>query len=736
MYVQFISFFKSFSFFKGLLKTIAVLLPIGMGWYFDCLHVGIPVGMSVIVISPSDIPGNRKHHIGGLLIATFLAMVSSFCINLTHPYLYLLLPTMLVLTFFNAYISLYGHRASMIAISGLFSIASTLSHIQTGAGIYLYLLYILVGGLWYVSLVLIYLWLRPRQYSEQLLGKCFSLTADFFAVRADLLLSEKRDERIRKMIDLQTQLNEHYEKLREEILDSRSKSGKTNYLQRQFLMFIELVDIFELALANPVQYEKIENDFITRKDLLTVYAEFLDEFSNELQQMSVYIGSRKKIKLANSLKKILVRAKLQNESFASQLRDQADRERLLTLRNFYDYIENQYKVLENIRVIFENYYHSDSDKRDETIYRKFVSVQNYSLKRLKDHFTIDSSFFRHAIRLSLTILIGYIIGILFPLENPYWIIFTIFIIMRPGFGLTKDRSTKRIYGTLLGGIVAFTVMYLMPNPSLYLIIGIFSMPIAFALMQDNYMFASVFITISIVLLYALIAPDAYAVIHDRVLDTAIGAGLAFTANYLVLPTWEQRTYHEVVIKSIRANIGYLQQVKSIFNNGVGVTHSYKIARKEAFLALSNLNATFQRMLQEPKFKKNSVPFYEIIVIQQSFLTSVASLGIRLQNRKGIFPKDIFNTVIDELMTSLSKIESDLRQKEEQINKKDTSLNSLQMLEETFKEAIKIDDDSKQEEKKSISMRESHLYREQFSYLFSLVTKLEESIKGTFLKSKQ
>ncbi|GIM49690.1 FUSC family protein [Capnocytophaga stomatis] len=730
MHLKLISFLKSFSFFKGVLKTVAVLLPIGVGWYFDALEIGIPVGLSIIAISPSDIPGNRKHHIGGLLVATFLAMVSSFFVNITYPYPYLLELTIFILTFFNAYISLYGFRASMVAFSGLFCIASTLSHIQTGKGIYLYLLYIFISGMWYISLVLFYLSIKSRQYSEQLLGKCFLLTSEFFSVRSDLLLSENRTEGFKKMIDLQTNLNENYEKLREVILDSRSKSGKTDYLQRQFLMFIELVDIFELALANPVQYEKIDKEFEENKDVLQIYADFLQELSKQLQQMSVYIGSRKQIKLDDSLKNLLLQAKLKNEELKTQIKTESDKEKSLTLRNFYIYIENQYKSIEKIRVIFDNYYSHDAGKRDEKTYRKFVSYQNYSWKRLKDHMSFKSSFFRHSIRLSVTTLIAYLIGNYFSISNAYWILLTIFLIMRPGFGLTKERSLSRIYGTILGGVIAFAVIFLFPQPNLYLYFGVLCMPIAFGLMQENYMYASIFITITAIFMFALISPDVYSVIHDRLLDTAIGVGLAFVANYLLFPSWESRTYQDVVQKSIQANVDYLKQVKIIFNENQGITNTYKVSRKEAFLALSNLNAAFQRMLQEPKSKQNdNTSIYEIIVIQQSFLASVASLGVRLKSKQVTFPKEIFNETIDSLISLLKRTLLLFTDNfSEELKENDFSLEKLN---QEMQKIVEQQQNSSQYSTDSlpvISMRETHLYWEQFNYLFGLVKNLEQAIK--------
>lgn len=721
MHTSIISFFKSFSFFKGCLKTIAVLVPLGLGYYFDLLDIGLPIVLSIIAISPSDIPGNQRHLYGGLSIATILAMVSCVLVNLTAPYKYLLLPTIFFLTFGNAYISLYGHRATMVAFAGLFEIASTLAHLQTSWNIVLYCGCILAGGIWYSALVYFFLKIKPRLYSEQLLGKCFALTAEFFSIRANLLIDKDRTEGLKKLINLQTKLNEMYEKLREAVLDSRSKSGKTDYLQRQFLMFIELVDIFELALANPVQYEKVDKELKHHKEYLEVYILFIRELSKELIQMSEYIGSRKKIRLGNSLKNLLERAKENNEALKTISNSETEKEGGLLLRNFYIYIESQYNSIENIRIIFENYYDNNAGVRDEKTFRRFVSNQNYSWRRLKDHISLKSTFFRHALRLSIVVTLGYLIGDIFPINNAYWIILTIFIIMRPGFGITQERSLSRVYGTMIGGLASFGVIYLLPYPNLYLYVSILCMPIAFGLIQENYMYASVFITISAIFIFALITPNVYLLIYDRLLDTTIGVGLSFLGNYFILPTWEHKTYNNAVRESVKANINYLKEVKIIFNSGEGITTTYKVSRKEAVLALSNLNTTFQRMLQEPKFMQNKNPaVYGIIVIQQSFLASAASFGIRLNRKKVTFPKDVFNTVMDSLIQSLEH-SLDLLTKQtasESVIDYKTPISKLNEATQTL---------MKPQMNNNISMRETQFYWEQFNYLFGLAKNLEQAI---------
>ena len=157
--------------------------------------------------------------------------------------------------------------------------------------------------------------------------------------------------------------------------------------------------------------------FAKHQEYLQTYVDFLKELSRQLYQMAEYIGSRKKIQLDNCLKDLLAQTKEKNEKLKvlSEVSEE-DKERALLLRNFYIYIESQYHSIENIRHIFENYYSNDAGVRDESTYRKFVSYQNYSWRRLKDHISLKSTFFRHAMRLSIVVILGYLIGDIFPIK--------------------------------------------------------------------------------------------------------------------------------------------------------------------------------------------------------------------------------------------------------------------------------------------------------------------------------
>ena len=308
--LDFLDFLKSYAFVIGVLKSFAILSCAIVGWLLGGVYIsaGLTAATTIIMIAPSDIPGNRKHHLGGIAIATLFVAISSVSVNFVHAYgsLWQLLTVMAVLTFCYAYISLYGARAAMVSIAGIFTLTLALVRPQQGIQILYNALYIFMAGAWYIFLVRVLMWIRPRQYSEQLLAQCMTLTAKYLQTRA-LLIRDTAHRVANKqvLLSLQSSLNEEYEKLRAVLLDSRSKSGKTNYLQRQFLIFIEMVDIFELAIANPIPYEKVDKYAQKNAVFFEKYTHFLEEISEILLKMAEYIGERKKGTFSISLKNLL-----------------------------------------------------------------------------------------------------------------------------------------------------------------------------------------------------------------------------------------------------------------------------------------------------------------------------------------------------------------------------------------------------------------------------------------------
>ena len=662
--LNFLEFIKSYAFVIGVLKSFAILSCAIAGWLLGNVSAGLTAATTIIMIAPSDIPGNRKHHLGGIIIATLFVAISSVSVNFVNAYgsLRQLLSLKAILTFGYAYISLYGARAAMVSIAGIFTLTLALVRPQEGIHILYNALYILLAGAWYILLVRILMWIRPRQYSEQLLAKCMNLTAKYLHTRA-LLISDTDSRMANKqvLLSLQSSVNEEYEKLRAVLLDSRSKSGKTNYLQRQFLIFIEMVDIFELAIANPIPYERVDKYAQKNAHFFEKYTHFLEELSLILLKMADYIGERKKGSYNISLKSLLEKQLEFKQAYLSINQEGNFSEEQVLLEKMYHYLSKQTQNIYNVQQIFNNYYTQEVSYRDEKSYRRFVSADNYSIKRLADHLSFQSSFFRHALRLAIVTVIGYLIGEAFEVQNPHWILFTVYVIMRPGYGLTLSRSKERALGTLIGAGVAFILVYICQYilhldyevyKYIYGIAILMSMPFGYGLLQENFSMSAIFLTLYIVLAYALFVPDAVSVVQYRVVDTLIAFILSVSANYLLFPSWEHKNYNQLIIKSLRANLGYTNElIKRV--DTPEITTEYKVARKKAFLALANLNAGLQRMLQEPKSQqKNYTVRNEIQVLQQDFLSCVATLSTQLSETPSPIIRDLFVHAIEEIQHKL------------------------------------------------------------------------------------
>lgn len=721
MFFELKKFFGSFSFYSGIVKTIAVLLCAFVGWKLGFIASGLTAAITIIMISPSDIPGNRKHHLGGIAIATIFVAISLICIELTRSNLYLLLPTMGILIFGFAYFSLYGMRASMISIAGIFSVALTFAQERHGMELWYATLSIILAGAGYIAMIQVFMWIKPRHYSEQLLGNCMQLTAEFFNVRASLLVENNLAVNKQKLLNLQTQINDAYEKLRDVLLDSQSKSGKTNYLQRQFLIFIELVDIFEFAVANPIPYQKAER--LSNKNLVSQYAYFLKESALILTELSQYIGKRKIVNPVNSLENSLEKWEKSIKNYANEFDFKEKSEEIAFLNNLYQYAKRQSQKIDQIVRIFANYYTKEISFRDEKTFRKFVSTQNYSLRLLLDNLSLESPIFRHALRLSIVTIIGFLIGKYFELQNSYWILFTIYVIMRPGYATTKKRSKDRIIGTIIGAIASATIIVICQYSLqlenyvyVYAVIIVLCMPFAYGLLQENFNISVIFITIYIILIYAIFVDNALGVLQYRVIDTVIGVGLSLLANHLIFPSWEHKQYKTLIINSLKHNIAYINEVVLLYKNPQIVITDYKVARKKAFLSLANLNAGLQRMLQEPKSKqKNYAQFNKFVVLQQDFLSALSAMALQRVSFDKVLPDDLFVRAMKQIQSKLKNTLSLAENSSEKTPIETQVFDDIDLFIKTSKKS------------QSKDYQGIIFYKEQLFYLFSLSEYIQQNM---------
>ncbi|MEQ9582704.1 MAG: FUSC family membrane protein, partial [Arenibacter sp.] len=482
-----------------------------------------------------------------------------------------------------AFISVYGFRASLISFSGLLAQVLSFAHEALELEIYEYALLIGAGGLWYLLLAVLWYRINPKAQTEELFWETYRLTAEFLETRAKLVGPKKdRMELQSKLYEIQSKLIEHHETLREILLLSRKSSGRSSYQAKRLLIFVELIDMLETDIANPVNYDKMDALFGDHPEFIESFQNLIFEMASQLRIIAELGTDHSKFPKNSKLAQYFGKVENEIARFRKETGTE-DYEGFLMLQNLLQYLEKQFEKLKKIKWLLGNPDMGSVDLVDQAAAKRFIVAQDYDPKLLLSNFSFRSAIFKHSLRLSVTVMIGYALGNFFDFQNPYWILLTIIVIMRPSYGLTKSRTKDRIIGTLLGGAIATGFVFFIQNPYIFGALGVVSLVIAFSMVQKNYRAGATFITLTVVFVYAIIRPDVITVIQYRILDTLIGAGLSFVAMLWILPAWGFMEIREQIENSVKANRAFLDQIARYYQQKGKVTTTYKVSRKDAFV---------------------------------------------------------------------------------------------------------------------------------------------------------
>lgn len=648
-------FLKSSSFDRGIRIGFGIAVPLAVLYLVGSIKYAPAIVIGTFLNAPGDIPGSSKRKINAILVGIGLTMVITAIILFSKPFLPLLLVSLAIITFVVSLLSVYGFRASLVSFSGLLAMVIAIAiQKETVYDILLQVALMGVGGLWYLFLSFIFQKLAPIKDQNQLLSDTLFIIGKYLKIRAKLLTKQtERDEYFKQSLDLQHQINEKQETLRETLLSARKRSERSHYQEKQLLILLSSINIFELIEAKHLDYKMMDEIFGEHKEFLKASKNLSKIMGNHLIHLSELLIQKDKIPNKDILLNALAEANESIKNYVDTVKLPRAREGALVLKNLYDYQEQLLQEIRVIRRVMANVIEASkvSLKRQDST--QFLTLQEYRLNVLVQNLNFDSKMFRHSLRLTIAIVFAYLLGFLFDIQNTYWILLTIIVIMRPSYGLTKERSKDRIIGTLIGAAIAAGIVLLTQNVVVYTVLAFVSLVLAFALIQQNYKFSAALITISIIFVYSLINPEAFVVIQYRVIDTIIGATIAVVANYLLLPSWEVNNLKQVLLTALKMNKKYLLATQQLYQDPSKHKLSYSLARKEAFLAISNLNVAFQRLTQDPKSKQKEFQLiYEIVTLSQTMVSAIASIGNFISNHQTTPASIEFNILISKISNTL------------------------------------------------------------------------------------
>lgn len=624
-------FLLSNYFAEGLRITFGVLCPSLIMAQFGMLQYGMTLSLGALCVSIVDSPGPIQHRRNAMLITTALLFLVSIIVGLTNKNAILTGGLIVACSFIFSMLFLYGTRAASIGTSVLLIMILSIDDVRPWQEVIFYSILVFVGSIWYTGLSYLINQLRPYRLAQQTLSDSIHEVADFLRAKAKFYSQNTNYEKnYATLLQLQVDVSQKQDEVREVLFKTR-EIVRESTPQGRFLLivFTDMVDLFEQVMSTYYNYKQLHEQF-DDIGILANYEDAINKIADSLDDIAFSLKSGGIPTLAENLEEDLKNLRNEIADLEQHKSKTYNTLGLIALRNIEVNIENIVSRIKTINRYFNKKEQRKIKKGDIDV-GKFVTTQEINVKILLNNLTFSSSTFRHSLRVSIVMLIGFLVARSLDFAHSYWILLTILVISKPGFSLTKERNYHRIIGTVVGAFLGMGVLYYVNDKHTLFAILIVFMIGGYSFQRKNYVVSVLFMTPYILIIFDFLGMGVMSIAQERIYDTLIGSGIALLASYSLFPNWEHEKLKEAMLDVIISNKNYFIEVtKLYFNENIDNT-SYKLARKDIYVKTSNLASLFQRMFSEPKSKQLYMKELHQFTVLNHLLTSyVASLSLYIR----------------------------------------------------------------------------------------------------------
>lgn len=631
-------FFYSQSFADGFRIAFAILLPSLLGLYFNFFEIGLTISLGCMCVSLADSPGPVVHKKNGMLICSGFIFLVALITPFARQNIFSMGLEITVVSFFFSMFNVYGMRAASVGNAAILIMILTMDSPIPPAQIIIHASLIFAGGIYYTGFSLLLHIIRPYRIAQRALGDCVREIAKYLSIKANFYKPDTDlDEDYRKMVAQQIVVNDKQDAVRELFFKTRQIVSETTTEGRRLVFtFVETVDLFEDITAAYYDYALLRKQFAHTGALESINRT-LQKVAFELDLIGFAIQSNTSF----------------NQSFnydeeIKQLKTEIDK---IALQNEFNSLMLR-KILVNIRKMLNDinninqYFKGKVERSSRLDHSHFVSHQSLDPKIISNNFSLESSVFRHSLRVCIACVAGFIVSKMFAYgHHSYWVVMTIAFMLKPAFSLTKQRNIQRIVGTFAGGILGVLILIFIPNKTVHFAFMVLFMIGTYSFMRIKYLWMVVCTTPYVLILFSFLGGNFKVVAEARLLDTAIGCSIAFLASYFLFPHWESNQIKTNMQGILKANAAYLQKIIDALSGRKPNMLEYKLARKDVYLNSANLAAAFQRMLSEPKSKqKKEKDVHQFVVLNHILFSNIATVATTLLSKETkVYPAELIQT---------------------------------------------------------------------------------------------
>lgn len=597
--------------FSGLAGDVALVIPLFLG---------------IIASALSETDDSWQGRLQALVVTLLCFASASFVVQWLFPWPWLFAAGLAVSTFTLIMLGAIGQRYATIAsgtlILSIYSMINIEQHGGVDEDVASRQLLLLGGAAWYGAISVVWCALFSRQPVKQSMARVYKALGELLILKSALFepvrgvdVEARRVALARQNGKVVDALNQAKEMIFRRLEGQRGSRKLNRYLQIYFIA----QDIHERASSTHYPYSALTEAFF-HHDVLFRCQRLLDQQGRACRQ------------LAKSL--------LLNRPFSHEQSEQALADLRASIDNLSERGKPEWRPLirplnalaDNLSTLeaqIASVHNPDtgSERRDSALYDRSPSSLLEAWKRVRLNFTLGSPTFRHAVRLTTALVVGY--GLLQWLDpqQGFWILLTTLFVCRPNFATTRRFLSQRILGTVLGLIAGWASISLFPQPLIQSMIAVAAGVSFFANREKHYVVATASITLLVLCSFNQVG-DGFDLIWPRLFDTLIGSLIAGLAVFFILPDWQGRRLYREAAKVLTNHRRYLDEIVHQYEEGKQDDLAYRLARRNAHNADAALSTLLTNMLHEPGHyrKQDADNGLRFLVLSNTLLSHLSALG--------------------------------------------------------------------------------------------------------------
>ena len=602
---------------------IALIGTTALPWWLGDAKLTIPLTLGVVAAALTDLDDRLTGRLRNLVITLICFFIASASVEVLFPWPWLFALGLTVSTIGFILLGGLGQRYATIAFGALLIAIYTMLGVSLYAHWYQQPLLLIAGAVWYNVLTLTGHLIFPIRPLQDNLARSYEQLARFLELKSRLFDPDLDDDNQAPLYELAlangqlvATLNQTKASLLTRLRGDRGQRSTRRTLHYYFVA----QDIHERASSSHIQYQALRDQF-RYSDVMFRFQRLLSMQSTACQDLA---------------KAILLRTPYQHdarfERAFTHLDAALDRVRasgtapeqmkaLGFLLNNLRAIDAQLATIESEQTPSQTNSETENVLADDSLHG-FDDM----LSRLSRNMSPESALFRHAVRMSVVLCVGYAFIQLTGLQHGYWILLTSLFVCQPNYNATRHRLALRIIGTLVGVALGLPILWLVPSLEGQLILIVVTGVLFFAFRNVQYAHATMFITLLVLLCFNLLG-EGFEVALPRVVDTLIGCGIAWLAVSFIWPDWKFRNLPRVLERAVDANCRYLDAILEQYHQGRDNRLAYRIARRDAHNRDAELASVVSNMSTEPKVTAEMrETAFRLLCLNHTLTSYISALG--------------------------------------------------------------------------------------------------------------